>query len=283
MVLITVLIALVVQRFANMAGWLRSSWFEIYLGWLRPVLAKSNKWVAIVIVMLPVFFVLGILHAFLMWRLFGLFYLVLSCAVLLFCMDARNIKNQLVKYFEFSEKQDVNGAVNVIAELTTEPLPHNLAELDRVVTRLIFTKSYVNIFSVLFWFGVLNIYGAAGYTILVLLRRLAVRVDGSFGDIAVAAGFIQDILDWAPTRFLSLTYALVGHFSQGFSYFLKHLKTGLNDNMNIAVESGLSALGLKIEENTGTWSENKAALDLIDRTLIIWIVIVALITLGMLI
>jgi len=282
MILISILIALVVQRFANMAGWLRSSWFEIYLGWLRPILAKSNKWVAIAIVILPVFVILGILHFFLMWRLFGLFFLFLSCAVLLLCMDARNIKNQLDKYFEFAEKKDSEGAVNVVAELTTEPLPHNLGELNRVVTKHIFIKNYTNIFSVLFWVCVLNIYGAAGYTIVVLLRRLAIKVDGSFGDIASAAGSIQDILDWVPVRFLGLTYALVGHFSQCFSFFVKHLKTGLHNNMKIVVESGLSALGANIDENASTLEENKAALDLIDRTLIVWIVIVALVTLGML-
>ena len=282
MVLISVLIALVVQRFANMAGWLQSAWFETYLGWLRTVLAKSNKWVAIIIILLPVFFVLSILHSLLMWHMFGLFYLVLSCVVLLFCMDARNTKNQLQKYFEFAEKQDVAGAVSVVAELTPETLPQNLPELDRVVTKLIFNKNYVNIFSVLFWFALLNIYGAAGYTILVLLRRVALKVDGSFGDIAAAAGKLQDILDWAPTRFLALTYALVGNFSHGFSYFMKHIKTGVKDNANIAVESGLIALGLKVEDNTGTWAENKTALDLVDRTLIVWLVVIALVTLGML-
>lgn len=67
-----------------------------------------------------------------------------------------------------------------------------------------------------------------------------------------------------------------------FSYFLDHLKTGVVDNTKIIIESGLCALGLHAEDKTGSLAENRAALDMIDRSLIVWIVAVALVTLGML-
>jgi|GEM_PF-1121410 len=290
MTLITILIALVVQRFGNMADWFKPAWFETYVGWLRPALVKCNQWSAIAVIVLPVFTILGIFHYLLSPRLFGLFYLVLASFVLLLCLDARNLKNQLNKYFEHAEKEETEAALNAIADLTDEPLPtiNTSTGISRCATRLILEKSYVQIFSVLFWFGTLGIfgiYGVAGYTTISLLRRLATKIDGSFGDIANAAASIKDILDWLPVRVLGFSYALVGQFMNGFSYCSKNFKLGLSDNMKFTVESGLTALGVNITdvaESEANLQENYATLALIDRALAAWIIAMALITFGML-
>lgn len=299
MVLITILIVLVVQRFANIANWFKTEWFETYLGWLRPALAKSPPWLALAVVLLPVFVVLGILDLLLSLHLFGLFYLVLATAVLLLCMDARNLKNQLTAYFGHAEKKDIEAASNAVASFlndtnattnattptTTMPqsLPQTFPELYRSVTKSILTKSYTQVFALLFWFAVLGVYGASGYAILTLLRRTAVKVDGSFGDIARNAEITQNIMDWLPVRVIGVCYALVGHFVHAFKCVLKNLKLGLQDNQKFTVESGLTSLGANIEDtSTASLEENSNALALIDRALIAWIIVVALVTLGML-
>lgn len=286
MLLITILVVLVVQRFANMAGWLKASWFEVYVGWLRLLLTKCNKWLAIVVVILPVFVILGVLHNLLSSRLFGLFYLVLAAVVLLLCMDARNLKVQLAKYLDHAASQNTEAAANdikeVIASISDEPVPQSLPELNRFVTKLIFIQNYTQIFSVLFWFVLFGIYGASGYAVIALLRRTAVKVDGSFGEIASSCHTIQNILDWVPVRVLGLSYALVGQFTQTFGYIMRNLKMGLKDSLIFSVGTGLSSLGSNLEETTSTLQENYAALSLIDRAMIVWIMIIALITLGML-
>jgi AmpE protein len=283
MTLITILIALVIQRFANLAGWLRKSWFETYLGWLRPILIKCDKWSALAIVLAPILVLLGILHFLFTLRLFGLLYLLLSCAILLLCMDARNLKIQLSKYFEHAEKQEAGDAFNAAAEFAgTQHLPHSLPELYRAMTRLILEKSFTQMFTILFWFGIFGIYGAAGYTAIVLLRHTAVKVDGSFGDLANVAAMAQDALEWAPARVLGVSYALIGQFIAGFSYCARNIKLKLQENTRFAVESGLVNLSFDITENASNLQENYAALALVERALIVWLVAIALVTLGML-
>lgn len=285
MTLITILITLVVQRFANIANWFKASWFEVYMGWLKPVLVKCNPWLAIAAVILPVFALLGILQYLLSLRLFGIFCLLLTTAVLLLCMDARNLKNQLSKYLDHAEKQETEAAFSAAAEFagnTNDAPPSSLPALNRYMTKLILTKSYATIFAILFWFAIFGIYGASGYLIIMLLRRVAVKVDGSFGDIAYHATLAQNILDWAPVRALGMSYALAGYFMQTSNYVVKNIKLGLQDNLKFAAEAGLAALGAKPEDTSSNLQENYAALALIDRTLIVWIMVIALVTLGML-
>lgn len=285
--LIAVLVALVVQRYGNVAGWFNATWFDKYLTWLRPFIAKAtNKWFGFGVIIAPIFILLALLHLILMQGFFGLFYLIFSSLILLLCMDARDIKNQLANYFVSAEKNDVGGAVEAIrsSELVEQStlLPESLPELNREVTKIIFFRHYEKVFGVLFWFSIANVYGAVFYTLLSLMKDRVENVDGSFKELAIVANFVQSILDWIPIRILNLIYALVGNFSQGFAFFKHKLNCGLNDNVKIVVDSGLAVLGVNIEHDSGTWSENKLAIELIDRVLIIWIVVLSLVTFGML-
>lgn len=286
--LIAVLVALVVQRYGNIAGWFKISWFEMYLTWLRPFIVKANnRWLGFGVVVLPILIVMALLNIILMQGFFGLFYLIFSSLVLLLFMDARDIKHKLENYFILAEKKDVEGAIEAIHsnELVNDgaELPKTLPELSRCVTKVIFAKNYTNVFGILFWFSVCNIYGAVIYAILSLLRRCATNVDGSFKDLAELAILLQSILDWIPTRILNLIYALVGNFSQGFTFFKKHVHTSIVSNIKIVVDSGLASLGVDLDQDAGTWAESKLAIELIDRVLIVWIVVLSLVTFGMLV
>ena len=116
MALIVILLCLAVQRFADLGGWFNNLWFETYLGWFKPLIHKCNRWVAILLVILPVFIIIIILHILLLWRLFDLFYLIFASIVLLLCMDARNMKNQLSVYFDHAEKQELDAAKASLSE-----------------------------------------------------------------------------------------------------------------------------------------------------------------------
>lgn len=283
MALIIILITLIVQRFANMAGWLKPAWFELYLSRLKPFFAKTNKWLALLIIIAPIFLVLAILDVLLTWRLFGLFYLVLGTIVLLLCMDARSLKLRLSTYFDAVAKQDISGAKTALAAFTSQSLPDNLAALNRKATKIIFAESYIHIFSFIFWFAIFGIYGATVYLVTMLLRQIGTKGDSSLKEITATAIFVQDILDWVPVRLLGFSYALVGHFSTGFSYCVANLKLGLKDNLKFAAESGLASLGVNVDDQNGSMQENEAAIALVDRALIVWVIAIALITLGMLI
>lgn len=290
MTFITILICLALQRFVNLGG-IENKWFKLYLDKLQPIIHKFNKWIIILLIILPVFVVLGLLHILLLWRLFGLFYLILASIVLFVSMDARDLRHLLIEYFANYEKNNFTAAAESVNNFIDQPAPTNPQELARVVTKTILYKSCEKIFVVLFWFIILGIYGAAGYCLIDLIRKTASEIDQKsphkkgldYAELSTLAVKIQNILDWLPTRILGFSYALAGNFMSGFTYCIKHLQTSYTENPKVAVESGLTALDIDLEDNSkASINENHAALELIDRTLIIWIVAFALISLGML-
>jgi membrane protein required for beta-lactamase induction len=82
-------------------------------------------------------------------------------------------------------------------------------------------------------------------------------------------------------RLLALSYALVGHFTTAFSYLRKNFSNGFQRSMHFAIDVGFAALNLEHPDVIhADKEENEAALLLVDRALLLWIVILAIFTLG---
>ncbi|EKE01440.1 MAG: hypothetical protein ACD_21C00132G0011 [uncultured bacterium] len=280
MILIAILICLALQRFADVGGWFKPSWFEMYLKALNPWVGKLNEWVAVFCVIVPVLLFLVLLHLVFGRGFFGLFDLILATLVLFFCIDARDLKNKLAAYFVNIEKGDFHAAVSDVANFVGDVASDNSAELNRAVTKAILLDSFERIFAGLFWFMVFGVYGAAAYCLVGLLRKNALKVDSNYIELAKLAAQIQDALDWVPSRLVGVSYALVGDFNKGFGYFSKFLLSGLTGVKKFSVDSGLAALVVDPDGAKATVKENYAALDLINHTLIIWLIALALVLFG---
>lgn len=282
MTIITILICIALQKFANVGGWFNLSWFEAYLKLLCPWLKKINEWLGLGLVIVPICLVLVLLHYILMWKMFGIFDLLLVVIVLFFTMDARDFKYELAKYFERLEKKDVNGAANAVTEFLAVPAPTEAAELSRAVTKAITLKSFERLFTVLFWFAIFGIYGATIYYAITLLRKTALKVDTHLAALAKIAAKIQNILDWFPARVLGFSYVLAGKFAKVFNCWFNKLFNRPKHNHDFIIATGLTALDVdpKAETISSSSKENYEALDLINRVLIIWVIAVALFSLG---
>lgn len=280
MTLIAILFCFALQRFANVGNWMQPTWFESYLKRLQPWLIKVNELVGISIILIPIFILLAILHLLLNWRFFGFFDLIFIVMILLFCVDARDLKQKLANYFSSLEKQNQADAVNAAALFVGSPILYEANELPRAVTKAIFVKVFTDIFSVLFWFIIFGTYGAVGYVSLVLTSKFAPKIDLNFTNLARVAEQMIEILDWIPVRLLGFTYALVGHFTKGCSYCVKNFWLNPKDNASFIVNSGFAALDLTTEATQSNEKENYVAIDLINRALIVWIIAIAIFSLG---
>ncbi|MBU0744170.1 MAG: regulatory signaling modulator protein AmpE [Gammaproteobacteria bacterium] len=282
MILIAILFCLALQRFAKMGGWFHASWFEGYLGLLNPWLSKLDERLIILLVIAPILLLFVLLHFIFAGWFFDLFDLILATTVLFFCIDARDLKYKLKPYFEAMEKSDMHSASDAVADFISDVSIGNIADLSRAVTKAVFLKSFERVFVGLFWFVAFGIYGVATYSLVVLLRQNALKVNPNYIELAKSAAKVQEILEWLPARLLGFTYALVGHFNKGFNYDIKHLWSGLSEVKKFAVDSGLAALDVSNNVSDADKSENYAALDIVNRVLIIWIMAVILIFLGLL-
>ena len=82
-----------------------------------------------------------------------------------------------------------------------------------------------------------------------------------------------------PARVISLGYALVGNFTRTFTFWLEQVVTGWQNNQILIEHSGRIAQGIEPTAEL-TVESAPAAFALIERMLIVFIVAVALFTLG---
>lgn len=276
MTLIAILICLVLQRFANIGGEFKSRWFEFYLKALNPWITKLNEWLALLFILAPVLLFLAILNIFFAWRSFGLFNLILAIIVLFFCVDTRDLKKQLTGYFNELEKGDTQAAAAAVAAIVGDISFDFAEELNRTVTKAVLINSFERIFSRLFWFMIAGMYGVAIYFLIALLSKNS----SHYSNIAKLAAKIRGVLDWIPSRLFGISSALVGSFNQGFDCCKKYLWLGLSDVRRFVIEAGIAALGIDLSSAETTPRENYAALDLIDRVLIVWVIALSFVLLG---
>jgi len=80
-----------------------------------------------------------------------------------------------------------------------------------------------------------------------------------------------------PARITSLFFLLTGDFVNGF-YRNKDYMSDLDaDNNELISATGIAALGLKMGLNNPDIDENSLAMDMVHRTVIIYLVVAALI------
>lgn len=125
----------------------------------------------------------------------------------------------------------------------------------------LFLKSYQKIFAPLLWYF---IFGPVGLTLYVVVAVLRVELSDQRYFVLT-----QGVLDWVPIRLVGLTFALAGNFGAVFKLWMSNLLSGVSDNQNQVVAFGESAMAPESD-----------AMGLLRRTLLIWLVIMALITLG---
>lgn len=282
MVLISILFCLALQRFANLGGWFQTSWFEAYLRVLNPWLSKIDERLVMLIIIAPVLLLFMLIHFIFRAHFWGLFDLILSVVVLFFCIDARDLKNKLTSYFAKLESSDIHAAANAVADFISDDSIGNVANLRRAVSQAILLKSFERVFAGLFWYMIFGIYGVTTYFLITMLRQNAMKVNPNYIELAKAASQIQSILEWLPARLLGFSYALVGNFNRSFNYCSKYLWSGLGAVKKFAVDTGLEALDASTDTEEADQSENYAALDIVNRVLIIWLIGIALVLIGIL-
>ncbi len=141
--------------------------------------------------------------------------------------------------------------VTILKKTPTTEIPHADLLLD----------SYQKIFAPLLWYFVLGPVGLVIYVVVATLRA----------QLPAHKYFIltQGVLDWVPIRVLGLTFALAGNFGSVIKVWMRELFQSVSDSQNQVVIFGESAL-----------ESDSDVMSLVRRALLIWLVIMALITVG---
>jgi AmpE protein len=257
-------------------------WFPAWRQWIssKVDINKINDWAVVALIIgtpVAVFYILSDLNfGFIFWVV----QLVLSVVVMIYCLGPIEQNPHLKEYFEAIERNDLQGAYHQVSDYldlkSNHQVPDDINSLGRLVTRLILSQSNFRYFGVLMYFVLLGPAGALLYR-LTGTFEFSVRDDEN-SPYQEKLKQLRFVLDWLPARLTGLLYSLAGDFTGAMPRFKQYIFTEQPQNELLLEETGLGALGIKDEHCTDIIDENKSALNLVVRTVVVFLVIIAVLT-----
>lgn len=285
MTLIAILASLVLERLLEQVHELRRyERYQDYAVWMRQRL-RGDPWegrLGVLALLAPVLLLTGLLQTAFDDLLFGLPGLLFAIVVLVFCLGPRDLGVELGQYREALSSGDEEAAARRARGLLGQDAPQVLDVQARAVAEAVLIQANVRIFAVLFWFAVLGPLGAVLYRAAAELCR---QTQADNDEFAWAARQLCAILDWAPARLTAFGYALSGHFEaavlrwRGVLAVSEHWLTSAEP---LLAAVGMGALDLKDDiHDSATWNHVlQSAISLVWRTLVLWVFVIALLTLA---
>lgn len=297
MKLIALLLALLLEKAStNLLNLHEFRWLDACFDWaIRTMQGKSGAagtFVAVVTVLVLVSPVL--LLSLWLHKTFGsVIYFLLAVPVLFICLGPRDLSAEVEEFSEALSRGDDETSYRVAKELLEFDPPEDLSARGKAVASAIFVQSNNRTFGVILWFMLLGPTGAWAFRVTDLFRRRAFfENDRAEHDGKAPAAFLKTIqqvhgvLAWLPSRFAAMSFALAGSFEPATSawknYYKQCAEHFFEVNDDVVATAGCGALGRQMLEDTGNSeiSAAQGAINLVQRSLIAWLVIIGLLTIA---
>jgi membrane protein required for beta-lactamase induction len=286
MALLVILLCLALQRYWQIGlHFSRISWLMTYLNSFRFLWEKSNFWCSLggmILLLLPLPITAGIIDELLKGWLFNLPQLLFQLGILWFCLNAYGYRTRLQGYFAAAleqQQQNITQQESTLLYNITAIPSNNGPSLHRPVIENILLQAAEQLFGVLFWYLLLGAAGAIGYYAVLLLAR---SQTADFSEVACFRPAAQQLLGglvWMPFRIVAFVYALAGDFAMGWHYCKHYILSKPQQNEAFITEAGLAALD-KLPSNATNDEILQTTVQLINRTLFIVVILLAIFTLG---
>jgi AmpE protein len=280
MKLIIILICLAGLRYIHLGRTVkRYNWFTSYAVAMQKYLqAIKQPWIITLLILLPLLIItlliqLGLTH--------GIFYVIeflFAVIAVWYCLWPISLSEQLETSIGKQKAANDQSASEMNDDEAVDPEEGD----TRALTEAMLCHANNRTFAVIFWFAVLGPFGAVLYCCIAQLTKISSRPGEGLNAIARVAHTLEDLLDWLPARLAALGYVIAGDFSNGFKQWIHHFNGGLSSNQDLLISTGFGAMNIN-PEATGDEEEARQVLRLIDRSLIVWLVVIAIFTLGALI
>ena len=274
---ITIILAWVmIQYWGSASPVHQDGWFDTFISPVRNLLPDERLAIltAVLVPALLVTWVLGLFDSL----LFGLPYLILHILVLLYCLGRGDFSVLIQQYRERWQSENFQSAYRyATTELgiaAAEDID-NVDELHQVIKRELMYQGFQRWFAVVFWFFVAGIFGALVYRLLHLYKSRS-----SEGELPLVVACLH-ALDWIPVRILALAFAVTGDFVAGIGALTAKLFDWGTSAGELICDAANASLQLKNAEEC--YCEDTDELGciqgLLSRSMVTWIVMIALITL----
>lgn len=283
MALIAILLSIAIERFlGSMEELRRFDWFDALVRKVRGYAWSDGPLGVVVAVLLPVLGILliGFVLRVVWWPLAFLFALL----VLLFSFGPRDLEAEFETLLEARERDDEESAVLHADALLGDRAVEDSRQLTRTLLETLLVEANERFLGVIFWFIILGPAGALLYRLTSHLQRQAGDEAAGF---AMAARKLHHILAWLPARLTALAYALSGSFVDAMHQWRSEVANWSGPSRVILIASGFGALryrpGGDEESPLDIAEENsyiREALAMVRRAVVVWLAVLALLTLA---
>jgi len=276
MALITIVLGLLLDRMFTHFHELRDmTWFEFYSQKVGLFTRNKMPPVQFFLILTPPLLLILFTQLFLSGILFNILSFAFSIAAFIYCLGPACLISDIDAYLHARETGDDDEAFHYAGVITERAASTSPDQQTTDVTRAILYVGNERIFSVIFWFVLLGPFGA-------LLYRLTSQISKQqeHNQLAEFAEYIQGIMAFLPSRMLASGYALTGNFDAAYHAYKGRIRSSniSNSNYDVLVSTGFGAM--KNMEMQDEIAAIHAAQALVMRSVMVWVAILALLTLG---
>lgn len=284
--LITVLIALAVEtRLGSFDRYRNLAWFVHYCDWLESRLASARFWNGPGGLLLTLFIPLTILGVlvFLVGEINVILGFLLSFLALVYSFGPA-VGSLVDSYVDALGSGDEAACREFLEKILYGDPEEGASDRDRVISSIML-RSHEYLFAVIFWFLLLGAVGALMYCLVV---NLAQRYETADGGYAGAVKDLHNILMWPSSRLLALGFALGGSLVSALESWRTVSGHTLDVSREVVTVSGFGALHYQPADGEKTGQEDnedfvnrlRETTALINRTLIVWLIVLGLMTIA---
>ena len=225
---------------------------------------------------------------------------VWNVAVLYLTMGFRQFSHAFTEIVEALRVGDVDRARVLLTEFRGESAAeYNGTEIAKVAIEEGLINSHRHVFGVIFWFLILpGPSGAVLYRLSgILEQKWGSRLQVDYGNFGKFAQKVFHYIDWIPVRLTAMSFAIAGDFEDAVYCWRSQATTWMDPEQGVVLTSGAGALGVRLGETLhhhGTVSFRPeiglgdeadvntmtSAVGMIWRALVLWMFILALITVA---
>jgi AmpE protein len=276
MALISIIIGLFLDRtFRHLHDLRDMTWFEFYAQAIQRFTGKRMPPLQFILILaLPVLLLL-VIQILLYDFLFNIPAFLFGIVVFIYCLGPACLSTDIEAYIHARTLGDEDEALHYAGTITDSAASTSPDQQISDVTRAILYVANERIFSTIFWFIILGPFGCMLYR---LISELSKQIE--YDELADFSEFIHAIMAWIPARMLAAGYALTGNFDGAYHAYKDRAYTSdlSQSNHEVLVSTGLGAMrNLEMETEVASIY---AAQALVMRAVIVWISILAVMTLG---
>jgi len=282
MTLISIILGLALEFVAGSLDRVRNyAWFEHYVRGLEQRCSGKVYWDGPVGVILTLALPLGFLGvlAYVLGTINVLVVFLLATAVFIYSLGTD--MNAILDRYIAALQHDDEAAVGGMEELLQVRGVRGESDEERML-RSILIRSHESAFGVIFWFIVLGMTGALLYCLVIRLRLRCTDIPGRYAD---AVRNLHEILRWPSTRLQAIGFALAGNLVDALDGWRSVAADSANSSDDILGATGMGAArrtaapGEEADEHRFA-NQVVEIQALINRTLIVWLTALGIMTLG---